>query len=210
MSDPQLIDVLRMAGVNKDARVVDVGCDSGGLLESLIEHAGLLPDHAYGVDPNTDAVIVGRDLCTDGVTLLVGEATDMAPSATFTHVICVGSLMYMPQAKSIAAMADMVAPGGKMILVYEMIRADFMWMTLQGWGMRLRALRDFPYGVLTNLVWQPPMSIFGRRAFVSTRRTLRQLERLGFVPRLYMKRNKGRKFLGKATQRILVVQKPSP
>ena len=115
--------------------------------------------------------------------------------------------MYTPQAKTVAAMANMVEPGGRLILVYEMILADFMWMTSQGAGMTARALRDFPYGLVTNLGWQPPESILGRRSFVSTWRTKRQLERLGFTQEMFLTRKKGRPFLGRPTQRILVMRR---
>jgi SAM-dependent methyltransferase len=207
MDDPQLVDVIRLLNLNENSRVLDVGCDSGGLLESLIKH-GLKPSRAYGIDPNAEAVEYGRKISSEGVHLLIGTATDTRPPFPyFTHVICVGTLMYTPQRETIQAIADAVQYGGYVILVYETMRADFMWMTSQGFDMTLRALRDFPYGVLTNLVWQPPESILGRRAFVSTRRTRRQLGKLGFHPVALITRKKGRPFLGKPTQKILVMQR---
>jgi SAM-dependent methyltransferase len=207
MNDPQLVEVLRLTGLGSYSRVLDVGCDSGGLLESLIAEAGLRPYGAFGVDPNRAAVEYGRSVCSDGVRLIVGEATDMMPRERFTHVVSVVVLMYAPQQKTIEAMASMVARGGRIVLVYETMRADFMWMTTQGLATALRAIRDFPYGVLTNLGWQPPPSILGRRAWVSTRRTRRQLEALGFRKEMLLPRRKGKRFLGKPTQQILVMRK---
>jgi SAM-dependent methyltransferase len=208
MSDPQLRDTLRLLNLNENSRVLDVGCDSGGFLESLIMDTKLKPENAYGIDPNSKAIEYGRKISSNGVHLLIGTATDTRPPFPyFTHVICVGTLMYTPQRETIQAIADATRNGGYVILVFETMRADFMWMTSQGFGMTLRAIRDFPYGVLTNLGWQPPESILGRRAFVSVRRTRKQLEGLGFQLISVADRIKGKPFLGKPTQKILVMQR---
>jgi len=208
LNDPQMIEIARRFGVDEQAVVLDVGCDSGGFLDALARE--FHPMRLVGLDVNRVAIASGQSLASHGVVLIEGDITKgQVSGGGYTHVFCLNALTYMHQRRALQHMAAAAAPGGIVVIACETIYFDFLWLFTRGPASALRALRDVAFGLVVNATGaQPKFSRWwGRRAFVSPRRLGQRLTDLGFEVELDEPRRKGRPFLGKPTQRVIVGRK---
>jgi ubiquinone/menaquinone biosynthesis C-methylase UbiE len=113
--------VLRLAGLQQGARVLDVGCGSGDvsfLLASMVGPSGTV----IGVDKSPEAISVAqqraKSLGSTNVSFEVADVMEYKPSQPFDAVVGRLILMYFPGPTLIAALrrlAGHVKPGGLVI-----------------------------------------------------------------------------------------------
>ncbi len=140
--------VLTMAEIAAARCVVDVGCGAGQSLDlaRALGSAALL----VGVDPDRAALAHGATRNRDKVFLAGdGESLPLASGAA-THVICRVAINYMHQARTLAELARIIAPGGTLVISF--IRLGYTLRTLlrpQGGGprQRLGRLKDLLAGL---------------------------------------------------------------
>lgn len=206
--DPQMVDLARMLGVGPESTLLDVGCDSGGLIETLVAELGVRD--CTGIDMNREAIVRGRALAGAGVELLQAEITTWRPERRFTHVFCVNALQYMHQVRAVAGMANMLAPAGSLVVAYETAFSDIARLRGEGFRQTLAFVRNLVFGTVVNILGrQPSPSIFGRKAYVSTRRLRRLVEQHGLEVLQVEARNKGMRVFGRPGQMILVARMPT-
>ncbi|MCU0512495.1 MAG: methyltransferase domain-containing protein [Anaerolineae bacterium] len=104
-------DLIRRA-LHDDARVLDLGCGRGGVLEQLDDVAL----RAIGIDPDTASL---REHRLPGLPLAAATAVDLPFAAgTFDLVICAWVLEHLPDpARTLAEVARVLRPGGAFIFL---------------------------------------------------------------------------------------------
>ncbi len=203
LNDPQM---MRIAGtlIGPDSRVLDVACDTGGLLEALGQFA---PRARVGVDRNVDAVEYGRQmLAAEDATLRVGDGTQLPYNGEFDIVFCVNALSYMHQERALRSMARALVDDGVLVLAYETMTYDLVRLRTRNPEQFLRAMRNFVFGSIVAITGRQPGFSRGR-AFVSDRRLRKTLGALGFNIETVMARNKGQKFFGRPSQKVVIARK---
>ncbi|WP_067852242.1 class I SAM-dependent methyltransferase [Nocardia shimofusensis] len=98
------------------ARVLDIGCGDGLLLQRLSARAGSV----VGIDPDEAAVVSARSRLakTPGAEVLHGDflRTEFGESP-FDLITCVAALHHMPLAPALERMEELLTPGGKLHIV---------------------------------------------------------------------------------------------
>jgi ubiquinone/menaquinone biosynthesis C-methylase UbiE len=204
--DSQMLALARTVGVGPDSVVLDVGCDSRGLIEMFVTELGAR--NCTGIDTNADAILFGRTLASPGAELLVADVTQWQPDRHFTHVFSVNALQYMHHERALTRMVSALDRGGTLVLAYETAASDIARLRGEGPRQTLASIRNVVFGTAVNLIgWQPPPSLLGRKVYGSTRRLRRLLRDLGLEVVLVAPRAMGVRAFGRAGQMILIARK---
>jgi ubiquinone/menaquinone biosynthesis C-methylase UbiE len=107
-------EFIRWLAVAPGSRWLDVGCGTGALTQTVLEHAR--PGGVVGIDPSS-AYIESADARTDGdprVRLETGDAQALrAPTAAFDVAVCGLVLNFVSQSElAVAEMARVTRSGG--------------------------------------------------------------------------------------------------
>lgn len=116
-------------------RALDVGCGQGHLVERLAPVAGSV----VGIerDPDALAAATQRTSSLDNVTLIQADVLNAElPLGGFDLVTAVASLHHLPLDTGLARLAELVAPGGTLVVIG--LAKD------QGWRDLLRSVAAFP------------------------------------------------------------------
>jgi ubiquinone/menaquinone biosynthesis C-methylase UbiE len=138
-------------------RALDVGCGDGFLARRLREVA----DEVVGLDPHLASLGRARDRHpTPGVRLVCGGVLD-APfrPGSFDAVTCVMVLHHMDEEAGLRRMADLLAPGGRLVVLGcgRRTRRDALWDVAGFATHRVRSLRRGGFWVQDSpMVWPPP------------------------------------------------------
>ena len=110
-------------------RWLDVGCGTGALAHTVLEHAA--PSEVVGIDPSAAYVASAADRMGDDLRARfeIGDAQDLrAPAATFDVVVSGLVLNFVPQAeRAVAKMARSTRPGGTV--------GAYVWDYAEGMGL---------------------------------------------------------------------------
>lgn len=113
--------MLRLLGDVRPARILDIGCGPGTIVEELLEIA----DHVTGVDlsPRMVETAVRRfsdPRVRDRVELRIADAANLPfPSEHFDAVICAGVLRYLPSLDAgLLEIRRVLKPGGIAIMAF--------------------------------------------------------------------------------------------
>jgi SAM-dependent methyltransferase len=199
-ADTQALGIARDLGVGSGSRVLDVGCGGGGFLRLL---KPLNPGVLIGVDVDRTALDRARH---DGVDLVQARAESLPfDDDEFTHVFCMNAVTYMNQNRALRELVRV--SNGYVVLAAELLLYDFYrFARVRTARQFVICVRDLAYGLI-SLVWQPPQSrLLGNRAFVTRRRLTRTLAALGCKIIAVRDRERLPRFMGRATQVIVVAQ----
>jgi SAM-dependent methyltransferase len=105
--------ILRVLG--RRARVLDVGCGDGLLLQRLAPTVG----HLVGLEPDAAAATAARSRLADlpSVEVIQTGFLDYRPTAPFDGVVFVASLHHLKLETGISRARELLAPGGMLVVV---------------------------------------------------------------------------------------------
>jgi SAM-dependent methyltransferase len=107
------ISVAQAAGFNA-ARILDVGCGTGWLGNSLLSFG-----RVWGTDLSPDAIEAGT-VRHPGVELICGDFLELELPGPFDYVVCADALAHMrDQAACISRIAGLLRPGGVFLLMTQ-------------------------------------------------------------------------------------------
>ena len=122
-------EFVRWLAVPPGRRWLDVGCGTGALAHTVLEHAA--PSEVVGIDPSAAYVASAADRMGDDLRARfeIGDAQDLrAPAATFDVVVSGLVLNFVPQAeRAVAKMARSTRPGGTV--------GAYVWDYAEGMGL---------------------------------------------------------------------------
>ena len=122
-------EFVRWLAVPPGRRWLDVGCGTGALAHTVLEHAA--PSEVVGIDPSAAYVASSADRMGDDLRARfeIGDAQDLrAPAATFDVVVSGLVLNFVPQAeRAVAKMARSTRPGGTV--------GAYVWDYAEGMGL---------------------------------------------------------------------------
>lgn len=98
------------------SRLLDIMCGPGSLLARIRKHRKDL--ELYGVDVDQRYVEYGRSN-NPGITFVKGDVLDWQADRRFDTVVCTGALHHIPylrQEGAVANIANLVKPGGRVII----------------------------------------------------------------------------------------------
>jgi len=117
----------------RSGRVLDIGCGDGLLLQRLAPFA----QQVIGIDPDTKTIECAqtRLVATSNVSLVEGDFLTMpVPSQEecFSTVICVATLHHMDLRSALLKMRQVLAPGGRLLIVGIAADKSFMDFIISG------------------------------------------------------------------------------
>ena len=107
---------VRRMGARTGERILDVGCGTGYLLRTLLDHVpGLI---LHGVELCPEMASVARERLPNDVVLQTGSADALPfPAASFDMVVSTSAFHYFPDpTTALAEMMRVLRPGGRVVI----------------------------------------------------------------------------------------------
>ncbi len=110
--------VVKRAGLTRGTKVLDIGCGTCVLEESLRADC-----HVVGLDLSRDMLAVGRSKCLPGVRSLLLSDGERLPfrDESFDAILSCYVVKYSDEMKLVSEAARVLRPGGKLVL-YDFVR----------------------------------------------------------------------------------------
>ncbi|MDQ4128051.1 MAG: methyltransferase domain-containing protein [Actinomycetota bacterium] len=160
-------EFLRWLAIPPGGRWLDVGCGTGVLIQSILDHAG--PRGVVGIDPSASYVAFARDRVSDArARFEVGEGQALqVPTAAYDAAVAGLVLNFVPQAdRAVAEMTRAVRQGGT-VAAYVWDYADGMQMMRRFWDAAVAldpGARELDEGERFELCEPEPLSRLFRAA----------------------------------------------
>ena len=148
-------------------RALDVGCGEGQLSRELQRRVG----EVVGLDPDAPSIELARAHATAGLTYAVGDLlTYPFEPESFDLVTSVASLHHMDAATGLQRMADLLRPGGVLVVIgcaRSELPADLPWelaaVAAQAFHRMTKTVWEHP----SPTAWPPPETYAGMRRLAS-------------------------------------------
>ncbi len=123
--DPSRANVIRALALPAESRVLEVGAGCGAITRYLGETVALVD----ALEPVASRAIIARARCQDldNVEVVIGEIGDLPVAADYDVIVVIGVLEYVgsgshsdePYLGFLRAIAERLAPGGRLVLAIE-------------------------------------------------------------------------------------------
>jgi SAM-dependent methyltransferase len=137
-------------------RALDVGCGEGQLTRALRPRV----QHVVGLDLDPASIELARAQAAPGLEYVVGDVlTYPFEAAGFDLVTSVASLHHMDAAAGLTRMADLLRPGGVLVVIglaRRRLPADLFYELAAAVGHRVHALAKPMWEHPSPKVWDPP------------------------------------------------------